>query len=154
MKTQTGSSYVALIFLETRCYMRGVWPLPRSGRFTPRKEILYPFYRRLGGPQGRTGQVRKISPPPGFDPRTAQPVGSGYIDCATYLSVTWPKSIQSMPSNLLFLRSLKTSYINLRLGYPSCPFPSCLPTEKLYAFLLPSFPSHVQPASSVFIYSP
>ena len=24
----------------------------------------YPLYRRLGGPQGRSGQVRKISPPP------------------------------------------------------------------------------------------
>jgi hypothetical protein len=23
----------------------------------------YPFYRRLGGPQGRSGRVRKISPP-------------------------------------------------------------------------------------------
>jgi len=32
----------------------------------------YPIYRRLGGPQGRSGQVRKIS---GFDPRTIQPVG-------------------------------------------------------------------------------
>jgi hypothetical protein len=26
----------------------------------------YAFYRRLGGPQGRSGPVRKISPPPGF----------------------------------------------------------------------------------------
>jgi hypothetical protein len=33
---------------------------------------LYPLerHRRLGGPQGRSGRVRKISPPPGFDPRT------------------------------------------------------------------------------------
>jgi hypothetical protein len=28
----------------------------------------------MGGPQGLSGQVRKISPPPGFDPRTVQPV--------------------------------------------------------------------------------
>jgi hypothetical protein len=34
------------------------------------------LYRRLGGPQGRSGQVRKTSPPPGFDPRTIQPVAS------------------------------------------------------------------------------
>jgi hypothetical protein len=33
--------------------------------------------------QGRSGRVRKISPPPGFDPRTAQPVASRYTDCAT-----------------------------------------------------------------------
>jgi hypothetical protein len=41
------------------------------------------LYRRLGGPQGRSGQVRKISPPPGFDPWTVQPVGSRYTDYAT-----------------------------------------------------------------------
>jgi hypothetical protein len=32
------------------------------------------WYRRLGGPQGRSGQVRNILPPPRFDPRTVQPV--------------------------------------------------------------------------------
>jgi len=35
------------------------------------------------GPQGRSEQVRKISPPPGFDPRTVQPVASRYTDHAT-----------------------------------------------------------------------
>jgi len=30
----------------------------------------YPLYRRLGEPQGRSGHVLKISPPPGFVPRT------------------------------------------------------------------------------------
>ena len=42
----------------------------------------YPLYWRLGGPQDRSGQVRKISPPPGFDPRTVQPVASSYTDWA------------------------------------------------------------------------
>jgi hypothetical protein len=42
----------------------------------------YPLYRRLGKPQGLSGQVLKISPPPGFDPRTAQPVASRYTDYA------------------------------------------------------------------------
>ena len=36
--------------------------------------------RRLRGPQGRSGQERKKSHPPGFDPRTVQPVASRYID--------------------------------------------------------------------------
>jgi hypothetical protein len=40
----------------------------------------YQLYRRLGRPQGRSGQVLKISPPPGFDPRTVQPVASRYTD--------------------------------------------------------------------------
>jgi hypothetical protein len=34
------------------------------------------------GPQGRSGRVRKISPLPGFDPRTVQPVASNYTDWA------------------------------------------------------------------------
>ena len=34
----------------------------------------YPFYWRLGRPQCRSGRVWNISPPPGFDPRTVQPV--------------------------------------------------------------------------------
>ena len=42
----------------------------------PGKNPVPIVYRRLGGPQGRSGQVRKISPPPGFDPRTVQPVAS------------------------------------------------------------------------------
>ena len=42
----------------------------------------YPLYKRLGGPQGRYGRVRKISPPTGFDPRTVQPVASHYNEYA------------------------------------------------------------------------
>ena len=38
----------------------------RPGRFTPRKEAQYPLYRMLGGFQGRSERVRKISPPPGI----------------------------------------------------------------------------------------
>jgi hypothetical protein len=41
------------------------------------------LYRRLGGPQGWSGQVRKISPPRGSDPQTVQPVASRYTDYAT-----------------------------------------------------------------------
>jgi hypothetical protein len=36
----------------------------------------YPLYKRVGGPQGRLGQVRNLSPNPGFDSRTVQPVAS------------------------------------------------------------------------------
>jgi hypothetical protein len=40
------------------------------------------MYRKLGGSQSRSGHVRKISPTPGFDPRTVQPVASSYTDWA------------------------------------------------------------------------
>jgi hypothetical protein len=55
----------------------------RPGRFLPPGKTRYLLYRRLGGPQGRSGQVRKISHPPEFDTRTVQPVASRYTDWAT-----------------------------------------------------------------------
>jgi len=38
----------------------------RPGRSLPPGKIRYSLYRRLCGPQGRSGQVRKISPPTGI----------------------------------------------------------------------------------------
>ena len=58
----------------------GGWSTPRPDRFTPPGKTRYPLYRRLGGPQGRSGRVREISPLRGFDPRTVQPVASRYTD--------------------------------------------------------------------------
>jgi hypothetical protein len=52
--------------------MGGGWSTPRPGRFTPEKEIRYSLFRKLSGPQGRSGRVRKISPAPEIDPRTVQ----------------------------------------------------------------------------------
>ena len=48
----------------------------------PPGKTRYALYRRLGRPQGRSGRVRKISPPPVFDRWTVQPVASRYTDCA------------------------------------------------------------------------
>ena len=51
----------------------GEWSAGRPGRTLPPGKTRYPFYRRLGGPQGRSGQVRKISSPPGFDSGPSSP---------------------------------------------------------------------------------
>jgi hypothetical protein len=67
---------------------RDGWLTPRPGRFNPGKETRYPLYRRLGGPQSRSGRVRKTLPPPVFDPRTVQPVASRRTDRA--VNVTTP----------------------------------------------------------------
>jgi len=48
----------------------------------PQGKTRYPLYRRTGRPQGRSGRVRKISPLPGFDPRTVQLVTNLYTDWA------------------------------------------------------------------------
>jgi hypothetical protein len=46
----------------------------------PPGKSRYPFYRRLGGPQGRSGRVRHILAPLGFDPRTVQLVESRFAN--------------------------------------------------------------------------
>jgi hypothetical protein len=51
---------------------KGSASCPRG--FLSSGKTQYPLYRRLGAPQGWSGQVRKISPPLGFNPRTVQPV--------------------------------------------------------------------------------
>jgi hypothetical protein len=56
------------------------WSTLGPGRFTPRKETRYPWYRRLDGPQCRSERLRKISPAAKFDPSTVQPVASRYTD--------------------------------------------------------------------------
>ena len=64
----------------------------------PPRKTWYPLYRRLGGPQGRSGRVRKISLLPGFDPRNVQPVASRYTDCA-------------IPTHIFMCICLKVSYL-------------------------------------------
>jgi hypothetical protein len=49
---------------------------------SPPGKTRCPLYRRLGGLQGRSGRVRKITPPPRFDPQTVQPVTSRCNICA------------------------------------------------------------------------
>jgi len=48
----------------------------------PLGKTWYLLCRSLGGYQNQSGQVWKISPPPGLDPRTVQPVASLYTDWA------------------------------------------------------------------------
>ena len=45
----------------TSALERGGRLTPRPGRFIPGKDTRYPLYRRLRGPQGRSGRVRKKS---------------------------------------------------------------------------------------------
>jgi len=44
----------------------------------PPEKTRYPYCRRKGGLQGRSGRVRKISTPTGSDPRTVHPVATRY----------------------------------------------------------------------------
>ena len=53
---------------------------PRPWRFTPWKYTRFPLHRRLDGPLEYSTRVQKILAPPGFDPRTVQPVASRETD--------------------------------------------------------------------------
>jgi len=61
--------------------------VPLPGRFTLGKETRYPLYMRLVGPNGQSGRVWKISPPPGFDPWTVQPIVGLYTEYANLAHV-------------------------------------------------------------------
>ena len=66
----------------TTALQGGEWSAAHPGRTLPPGKTRYPFYRRLGGLQGRSGRAENLAPP-GFNPRIVQPVVSRYTDCAT-----------------------------------------------------------------------
>ena len=66
----------------------GEWSAARPGRSLPPGKTRYPLYRRLGGPEGRSGRAENLAPP-GFNSRAFQPVVSRYTDWATGATVSW-----------------------------------------------------------------
>jgi hypothetical protein len=72
---------IALLFLDHGT--RSGWGVSVTPRplFNSGKNPI-PLCTRLGGPQDRSGQMRRISPPPEFDPRMVQPLASRYTDWA------------------------------------------------------------------------
>jgi len=60
----------------------GEWSAARPGHTLPPGKTRYPFYRRLGGPQGRSGRTENLVPS-GIRSQTVQPVVSRYTDWAT-----------------------------------------------------------------------
>ena len=60
----------------------GEWSAARPGRTLPPGETRYPFYRRLGGLQSRSGRAVNLFLT-GIRFRTVQPVVSRYTDWAT-----------------------------------------------------------------------
>ena len=98
---------IALLFHD-RGNIRG-WVVSSTPRplFTPGK-TRYPFYRKLGGPQGRFGRAENLFLT-GIRSRTVQPVVSHYTDWAT------------RPTCFLYINPLKTKRIPLYLKPQSVP---------------------------------
>jgi hypothetical protein len=77
-----GGRGIALPFM-TMTLEGGEGSASRPGCSLHPGKTRYQLYRRLGEPQGRSGQVRKISTLREFDPRIVQPIASLYTDYAT-----------------------------------------------------------------------
>jgi len=60
----------------------GEWSAAHPSRTLPPGKTLYPFYRRLGGPQGRSGWAENLVPTR-IRSQTIQPIVSRYTDWAT-----------------------------------------------------------------------
>jgi hypothetical protein len=67
---------------------------------------------------------------------------------ALHRSLSWARSIQSIPPHPISLRSILILSSYLRLGPPSGLFPYGFPTKFLYAFHFSPFMLHVLPISS------
>ena len=86
----------------------GEWLAASPGRNLPPGKTRYPFYRRLGGPQGRSGKAESIVPT-GIRSRIIQPVVSRYTDWTTGSRIIivyyvfmkeWNKGNQASATNL------------------------------------------------------
>jgi hypothetical protein len=89
----------------------GGWLKSRSGRFTPGKDPV-PIVQETWWARGLSGRVRKISPPPGFDPRTVQPVASHNTNSPQPTSDKYGKSKSPCGFYSMLLLVLKGEYVD------------------------------------------
>jgi hypothetical protein len=75
------------LYLFLTSELEGVgWSTPCPGHLTPGEENWYLLYTRLDEPWGWPEHVQKISPPPGLEPPTTQPIVGRYTSHATAAS--------------------------------------------------------------------
>jgi len=86
----------------------GEWSAARPGRNLPPRKTRYPFYRRLGGPQDRSGRMEKSrSQPDSIPDRPA---------CSSVTILTeLPGTLiaHNPPINMSTCRTMKTAKINV-----------------------------------------
>jgi len=83
----------------------GEWSAAGPGRTLPTGKTRYPFYRRLSGPQGRSGRAENLVPT-GILSQTVQLVVSRYIDWATRHTAVQSKCSKIPPSTSMHFSTL------------------------------------------------
>jgi hypothetical protein len=101
----------------------GEWSAARPDRTLPPGKNRYPFYRRLGGPQGRSGRTENLVPT-GIRSRTVQPVVSRCTDWAT--RPTYSYVVTSIVHRVNILSFTPWS--------SKLPLPSIISSRKVYTF--------------------
>ena len=124
----------------------GEWSAARPDRTLPPGKTRHPLYRRLGGPQGRSGRAENLVPT-GIRSRTVQPEVSRYTDWATRSTLyngcqvfpggnEWPRpdADPSPPSSAVVKK--EQSYTSTPpMGRKACTEPQCLYKGALYLYL-------------------
>ena len=77
----------------------GEWSAAQPSHILPPGKTRYPFYRRLGGPQGRSGRAENLVPTR-IRSRTVQLIGSHYTNWAT----------QPTPYNVYYINNNNHDY--------------------------------------------
>jgi hypothetical protein len=103
------------------------------------KKTPYTLYRRLGVSQGLSGPMRKISPPPGFDPWTVQQIPSLYTDWAIPVHTCYikpsvlcmkPSALRTMAARHYFMQ--KAFYLCTLQDLPPCGTATVYITKDAY----------------------
>jgi hypothetical protein len=77
----------------------GEWSAARPGRTLPPGKTRYPFYRRLGGPQGQSGRADNLVPT-GIRSRTVQPVAQSIYRLSYPAHTIWYITLWNVIFNL------------------------------------------------------
>ena len=93
----------------------GEWSAARPGRTLPPGKSRYPFYRRLGGPQDRSGRSENLAPT-GIRSRTVQPVAQSLYR----LSYPAHTSGQRTIMNFCKRRGMRLSWFDLTAWGKPC----------------------------------
>jgi len=129
----------------------GEWSAGRPGRTLPPGKTHYPFYRRLGGSQGRSGRVKKLVPTGILSPD--RPARSQSLYRLTYPAqnlVTWTINFITTLALSLFRFDIKPLNVSPYVPSYRVRDPRCFERITSISKLLANTTFHIYTAKSCF----